>query len=307
MSSRQLVKARRIQKAQQAKLEPVRHFSLGVLVGETDTSPTADVAGRPEYVWCSEFGQPQSKFSILNRAVPAVVGLPVKIGYPEKPPFERQVLGVWGQIGTLPGYNDDEGAPFDLPAHRITHQWPSEANKGTDAVKIWSPALMMLKTEATTGMNIMLRPHVYWHEGVADTFPGAVADLTGYIPGAGEVRYVLVYLDVEFNAIGIEEGTAVTDDGVTPIPLPTLPDNARPSAFVKMYDGQTAVSQTSDVFDTRDWLGLGDGGTSGGPYEATEIGQMLVSVDGSTFEPRLPLTTNEGYVLTNNEGYILFA
>lgn len=39
---------------------------------------------------------------------------------------------------------------------------------------------------------------------------------------------------------------------------------------------------------------------------ATDLGQVLFSVDGKTFEPRLPVTTDEGW-LVNDEGHLLVA
>lgn len=37
---------------------------------------------------------------------------------------------------------------------------------------------------------------------------------------------------------------------------------------------------------------------------ASDVGQILFSVDGSTFEVRLPITTDEGW-LVNDEGHLL--
>lgn len=37
---------------------------------------------------------------------------------------------------------------------------------------------------------------------------------------------------------------------------------------------------------------------------ATEVGQVLYSFDGLTFEPRLPLTSEDGW-LTNDQGVLL--
>jgi len=39
-------------------------------------------------------------------------------------------------------------------------------------------------------------------------------------------------------------------------------------------------------------------------YTAAAIGQILISIDGVTFEPRTPLTTDEGW-LVNNQGTLL--
>ncbi len=49
----------------------------------------------------------------------------------------------------------------------------------------------------------------------------------------------------------------------------------------------------------------GSGGGTGGSLPGAElVGQVLYSVDGVTFEPRLPVTSKEGW-LVNNAGILL--
>lgn len=60
-------------------------------------------------------------------------------------------------------------------------------------------------------------------------------------------------------------------------------------------------------WDTGEIIGLAlprDVGVGAGLPPATDVGQVLFSVDGSTFTVRQPITTEEGW-LVNDEGHLL--
>jgi len=59
--------------------------------------------------------------------------------------------------------------------------------------------------------------------------------------------------------------------------------------------GQTTINLVSDIIDIRDFIGRG-GDVS--EFEATEVGQVLYSIDGNTFSAQLPLTNNAGWMIT---------
>lgn len=40
-------------------------------------------------------------------------------------------------------------------------------------------------------------------------------------------------------------------------------------------------------------------------YTATATGQILMSLDGTTFTPVLPITNEDGFILTTDDGFIL--
>jgi hypothetical protein len=88
------------------EVEPTREFVLAVLKSVDDS---VSVPNRPNYVWAADWNQPQSIYMILNKRVPPVEGLQVKIGYPEKPPFIRQVLGTWDDLTELSDYTEASG------------------------------------------------------------------------------------------------------------------------------------------------------------------------------------------------------
>lgn len=292
------------QKEREERLEPNRDFVLGVLIFVDSVDLDAKVNGRPDYVWVSEFNQPQSSFAVLNRAVPPLVGLQVKIGWPEKPPFERQILGVWDGIADLSGYTEDDGGVFNSSPHAQSHQYPSESSPGTDPVLIYQPALQMLKTTgdgATLIVDVAELPSFRYQNDVR-AFAGATLDLTASVPStSGFIRYTLVYLDGITNTLQYVDGTAVPEAGPMPIPKPALPTGGIASAYVKLSNGQSAVTTSSHVEDTREFLEPRGNNTLDG---ATEVGQVMYSVDGIVFSVQLPLTNGYGWMV-NDDGILL--
>lgn len=249
----------RRQEARASQFEGRRDFSPGVLI-EVDGS--VEVATRPGYVWCREFSQQQSAFQVLNRRVLPVAGVKVKLGYPEKPPFERQVMGEWDGYGGLIDFDLEQS--LEIPSHAQLHQYPSEANPGPDKVHIYQPALQMLKTTVYgSGMVIVTQPLIYSHEGERKYFAGGYNDLTSFVPATpGDSVYVLVYLNPVTNTTGLVAGT----EAVSPTP-PIAPSPSRPSALVLLTQGQTSLSLLNDVFDARTFLSDPAVGPHGSSHE----------------------------------------
>jgi hypothetical protein len=299
---------RDIQLAQQEKergLEPVRDFTPAVLLYVDSTDLDAKAEGFPDFCWASEFNQPESAFKILNRATPPVVGLPVKIGYPEKPPFERQVLGVWDGIETLSGYTASDGGSLNTQPHAQSHQFPTESTAGTDPVLIYQPAVQMLKaTGNATDLTVSVAAlPSYRYLDTHKTFNGSTIDLTSSVPGvASTVRYVLVYLDATTNVLSIVNGTAVPDVPSITIPKPALPENGISSAYVELANGQTSITTATHVVDAREFLHTRDVNILS---SATAAGQILISNDGITLELGIPVVDGNGDIVTDINGHIV--
>lgn len=287
------------QQKQQATREPVREFFPAVLIFVDSTDGDAKALGFPDFVWASAFNQPESHFKVLNRATPPTVGLQVKIGFPEKPPFQRQVLGVYDEIHTTTNYDEDAGGALNSQPHHQSHQYPSEASPGTDPVLIFQPAVQMLKT---TGNNTDLTITIealpsYRYQDTFKAFNGTTVDLTASVPGvAGTVRNVLIYLDATTNVIQTVDGTAVPVAAIT-VPQPVLPDLGISSALVQLTNGQTAITTATHVTDTREFL---DPRAQDSPLTATAAGQILISNDGVTLELGIPLVDPNGDIYTDS-------
>ena len=254
------------------KLEPVRVFSPAIMRA---IDGSVEVPGRTDYVWVTEFSQPQSIFQILNRRVAPVDGLPVKIGFPEKPPFERQVVDIWDGAEDMIGYTPGDGSGMQL--HAQSHQYPSESNAGYDPVLTYQPAMQMLKCTASSGLTVAVQSFIYWLGNTRVEFPGAFLDLTSAVPAVvNQSVYVLVYLNTATNTLGTVVGTPTTSPTV-----PTLPDmvsQAEPSAYVLLENGQTVISTETDVTDARVFLTFTEGGSTGG-YPFSTITVDLVDPD----------------------------
>lgn len=243
-----------IQEDKAAQQEPRRNFTLAVI---REVEGSVFYPYQPMHVWVSEWAQPQSYFGILNLRVPPMNGLQVMIGYPEKPPYTRQILDVWGGLINLPGYDPgDGGGTFSLPMHHVTHEQPSDTVFGSDVVRVYQPAIQPLKSFADgSTLIINVQSLRYWSAASNfRIFPGIGLDMTANLPAvAGTHHYVLIYIDRSSNTIARLEGTAVPLAD-TP-PFPQLPDSAIPSAFILLAEGQTTIDQSTDVVDARAFLG----------------------------------------------------
>lgn len=273
--------AKLIKKQNDAKLEPVRNFEPATLI---EINGDVEVADRPDYVWAQEYGQPQSVFQVLNRRVAPLAGLTVKVGYPEKPPYTRQVMDVWDDIGDLTGY--EPGGGVDMSPHGQSHQYPSETNPGTDPVLIYQPALQMLKTTTSgSGLIVTTWPlDSYWADDAYQLFPGAFVNMAAHVPTtASRIRYALVYLDTATNTMVVVAGTEVVDTTpVANIPKPSLPVGAIPSAYILLTTGQTSIA-TGDILDARDFLGLIAAG-NGWPFNIVTVDLIDEDADYSDLE-----------------------
>jgi len=285
--------------AAMAELEPNREFVLAVL---KTVDGAVSVPSRPNYVWAADWNQPQSIYMILNKRVPAVAGLQVKIGYPEKPPFIRQVLGTWDDLNELSDYTEADGGALDSGPHAQSHQWPSEAEKGTDPVKIFQPAIMMLKTVADDTMTVTLYPLKYSIEGYRRVFNGASVDLTSYVPAAGRAVYVLIYLDGTTNSLTALEGAEVIDSIAITVPKPLLPGNAIASSYIKLTGSTTAIAQ-ADVEDVREFLHINAGEID--VPQATAAGQIMISNSPPDWTPAIPVVDDFGSIVTDDNGLMV--
>jgi len=142
---------------------------------------------------------------------------------------------------------------------------------------------------------------------------GGILNLTSYLPSVGYAKYVLVYLNKATNVLSIAQGTDVVDSPVVTASKPAVPTNAVPSAYIRLYGGQTAIAVTTGVVDAR---GLFDGG---GAASATSSGLTVVHLEtGESLE--IPVThqmviheddltldgdiTLDGELLFDNKNYV---
>lgn len=293
------------QDARERKLEPVRDFTPAVLIFVDSSALDAKVEGYPDLVWAKEYNQPESAFRILNRATSPTVGLQVKIGWPEKPPFQRQVIGLWDEIQNLTSYDPGDGGSLSSHPHAQSHQLPTPSTPGTDPVLIFQPAIQLLKTTgdaATLTITIQGLPS-YRLGNILKEFNGTTVDLTASVPGVGLKRKVLVYLDAATNTIVTVDGTTVPDVVAIPSPEPALPDDGIASAYVELANGQTTIVTATNVTDAREFLE--PRASIASLLTATAPGQILISNDGVTLELGVPIVDANGDIITDLNGFIM--
>lgn len=209
-------------------------------------------------------------------------GVPVIVGPDPRFPYGYTILRV-NQDGGAIIMSDDVPLPgqYTIPPHRLTHQWTTEANKGSDAVETYMPALQPLKTIASgTGLTVSVKPYTYTLNGARRYFQGVVdLDLSSSVPNIGYSRYVLLYLHPTLNTIVKVDG----DEALTGsyVPYPTLPAGRIASSYVLLTGGQTIITQADNIIEGRDLFGLGNASGSSPSSGATTLGELTdVNVTG---------------------------
>lgn len=249
---------------------------------------------RPSLVWIAESAQPESRHIALSGNISPVENLPVWVQKSPKPPNQLEIIGVYA--GAMDP--SETISPFQVPLHAPNHQMPSESNLGIDPVKVYQPAIQMLKTTGNgSDLTVYTQEYIYQFGNTYQKFSGYFSDMTTYLPSAGMILWVLLYFDPSTGVINYLSGNEVAI-GLSPA-RPSIPDNVRASAFILLEDGQTEIVTAEHILDTRDFLGGGGLGSS-----ATEIGQIMYSTDGVSFTAELPMVNSDGILLTS-EGYIM--
>lgn len=286
---------KRTQEQAAERLEPRRDFVKGFI---RSFKGSIRVPGHPNKVWFQELGMPESIIPVVNHAVQDLDGLPVIVGWDIKPPYaERKVIGVDTVAIELQGGNN--AGQFDLPNHAQTHEWITESDKGSDPIRIWSPALRPGKTLYTgASLDIVVYAANYMWNNEVVMFNGKRIDLTPYVPDAGLKRYVVTGIDKAARDGVVIEGETV--GSVFGIPeIPTLPPDFIPSALILLTGGDTGVTPAM-YRDLRSWLG-DDIGSLALP---TKPGQIMYTVDGVRMRPETPVVA-DGAWLMNDDGIFI--
>lgn len=276
--------------------ESKRNVVIGVLVS---VNGSVNPPGRPNYVYFLEYNQPESgpPAVVFNDAVAAVDGLPVLVSSTPTPPFKRKVIGVYHDA-VVENSQDDLGG-FNIPLHAHTHQYPSETGVGRDPVLVYQPALQMLKTVAASGLTVTVNRLTYTYYNQTYFFVGANVDLTSYLPTAGNKKAVLLYLNPATGVIEIAEGTEILATLLIPAPAPTIPANCIPSSYIEL-ESTTATIENTDIVDARSFLSSG-----GFNFTPRNVGDILLSNDGVTFEAGNPVVDASGNIVVDDDSHIV--
>jgi hypothetical protein len=137
-----------------------------------------------------------------------------------------------------------------------------------------------------------VQPLVYRYNDRYKKFNGSGVDLTSYVPGAGLTRAVLIYVDMALTTVGVVSGGTVATGN--PVTFPAFPDDAIPSAFVQLTNGQTSIDTGQHITDARPFLGESN------DYvlipAATVEGQILVADAALDWVVGTPLVDSSGNI-----------
>ena len=263
---------------------------------------------RRQMVWARYTLDGAGAFAIFNKFVTPVIDLPVIIGEKDEDPNLEQVLGV--DYNSLPIDNNK----YNLPSHAPNHQL-----LGSDPLFIDSRQFVssLVSPTSPSSMRLKFSGGVYqingkWYASNSRTLP----TLELLLPSAGTNRFVIVGIDPVSDTVFYYPGDEFT---LFPGPggglvqneidnLPEIPPGVIPLAMVFLESTTSVVTWgegVGNLFDYRQHIGA-DAGTEL-PARAGRVGEILYSIDGSSFAPALPIVNSDGLIVTNSDGLIVVA
>jgi hypothetical protein len=205
------------------------------------------VAGsRQGYVYVRYPTLTSAAVEVYNGGVPEVAGLRVMIGYRPENPNLIQALGV-ADIRTEISSDTPYGT---LPSHGRQHFWT-----GSDPVYIDFRQITGLRVYPGSGIEINVYEGFIQRADEVIEIPAETISLTSSVPSTdGQGRYTLISIDSTGDII-VTDGTAVDDyTALTVADIPATPSGNFRLAAVRLYYGQTTISdraELSDIFDLR--------------------------------------------------------
>lgn len=283
-----------------SRLERNRRITRAIIISINGETTYSDLG--VSYSWIQFYGSSATPVAAINPTSLNAEGTPVLVARNPKKPHLWTILGAdHTRIRT-----DTSISRYDVGIHGDNHSIPSEDLPGPDPSYTYQPQLMPLKTMGDgSTLTVSTHRYIYTKDGNRQEFYGADTDLTSSVPGAGLIRKVLLYLDRDTNILEQVDGTAVTDDGITPVPEPTPPagvDDARESAWIYLSNGQTQVTTATHIEDGRDFL---DNGVENPLPTATAQGQILMSSETLTPIWVTPLISEDDGWMANDDGDLL--
>jgi len=208
------------------------------LIG-VDNVTSAEVTGRPGYVWVRRYNDAYGVFQVFNGGVVnPIAGVPVLVEL-SSGQHKYKVIGI--DYGLAGGNDYDIGTPEDVYLkHASTHEW-SNNTPGTDAVSVYVRALIPLKTYPYSGLTVGVAEGRYSYNGKNQFFGNTYISLSNYTPAAGYTVFVLLSLNPETQALVVTVGD-VADAALAPS-FPIIPPGYIPSSYVQLSSTTTTVTE----------------------------------------------------------------
>lgn len=225
---------------------------------------------------------------VYNVKTPYMVNLPVFIGKDPVEPKKWQVVSVRSTIQII-----DDNAVGDtsgnVPHHHQTHEWLANGSND-DIVNLDMRQIKNLKVQAAGGLSVFVNQGIVFAGSTWHVVAGTTVDLSLLAPHlTGKALYVLL----SGSGIGVTAtaGSEVAMGALSLANIPTVPAAEMALAAVRLYTGQSTISETvanTDIVDLR-WQSLGDAlaahATShevGGGDELSVEGLSGLLADGQT-------------------------
>lgn len=209
------------------------------------------VPGRPDYNYARFNRSATETFEVFNKEVSQPVdGTPVLMG---EYPWQQglfQVVGIDWATYIQTGWGDSYAS---LQAHHETHEWPN-FTPGSDVMNVYMRAITPLRAQAAGSGSTSVIVNAYEYDSATGTnynWPGLPPISLGpATPPTGSMRYMGVYLNPTTNTLGVVSGsTTIYTDALEP-DRPAWPRGVMPSAYVRLYGGQAAITER-DIRDAR--------------------------------------------------------
>lgn len=209
------------------------------------------VPGRVDYNYVRFSRASTETFEVFNKEVSQPVdGLPVLLGeYPWQPGLIQVVSVDWSAYAQT-GWGDEWAG---IQAHAPTHEWPN-FTPGSDPLNVYLRAITPMRTQAAASGSTSVQVTAYEYDGATGTnyqWPGLPPlNLQSATPPTGSMRYMGVYLNPATNTLGVVTGaTTIFTDALEP-DRPAWPRGVYPSAYVRLYGGQSQIRER-DIRDAR--------------------------------------------------------
>lgn len=205
--------------------------------------------------------------AVLNIDLPARHDLPILVGVTQENPDVYEVLGLDNvYINGLGNYSY-------VPHHHQAHEFRN-ANGGDDVV--WNQKQQFLPFLGAptdpVSMGVYVRPEFYLYLTAWQYFPGGIVDLTGHLPAAGFVRYVLISVNAVTNVLALTDGAdfSAFPPSNPATHIPQCPARHFPIAAVYLTDVATEVTW-DELYDVRLMVGGGVNTTVPGPHHLIDV------------------------------------
>lgn len=215
-----------------------------------------------------------------------------------------QVEGYSGSaVYDIFGAGSGSGTGTGLAAHAWQHERMDAGQGGFDPLDIFARMVVPLRARPQTTPDLTMHVEAGYNPLTGNYYAGGDTASFGPVPAvAGQARIDLLYLGSD-DALHIVAGTPV-GGGVTPT-LPAVVVPSVPLAFVYLANAQLTIAEANVYMDPgilRAPVGAGGGAS----YTATAIGQVLMSMNGTTFVAKMPVTDPLiGWLVDGATGYML--